>query len=192
MRPFLIFLAVVAIAAVVAQAQGHYGMKVGVVSSDTTDFWTKTGTGFILGGSYTHRLSDRAALQWEVLLSRRGGTEQGGSFPGGEGHSSPDRDPALTYLEFPVSFRYRITGNQAWSSVLYGGACVSVNVGGEMIHREKKSFDAGVLAGWELGHGMASGRTLYLDVRFASGLVDTVAGYDSRSRSVSGAVGVRF
>ena len=175
-----------------AWGQVRYGLKAGIVSSDTTDFRTTTGTGFMFGGTCTSQFSDRFAFQWEVLISKRGGSEHGIPLPGGEGGPVPDRDPALTYVELPLSFRYRFGGTDGWHSILYGGAFYSLKINGDMVWPAAKSSDAGLLAGWELGRTSASGRTWYLDIRFASGLVDTVEDHDSKSRSIFGTVGVRF
>ncbi len=168
--------------------QTVYGAKAGLVQSDSSDFWMESGTGFAVGLTVTRPVSRRGSIQWELLLSKRGGAESGGGVPG----STSEQDPQLTYLDVPLSFRYRVTEGGDWYSTIYGGGFVGFKINGDLSYRKARSFDAGVLAGWELGRKVSSGKTWYLDIRLAYGFVDTLEDYDSRSRSVFGTIGVRF
>ncbi len=168
--------------------QTVYGAKAGLVQSDSSDFWMDSGTGFAVGFTSTTRVSGKGSVQWELLLSKRGGAESGGGIPG----SSAKNDPQLTYLDVPVSFRYRVNEGGAWHSTVYGGAFVGFKVSGDLSYRKAKSFDSGLLAGWEIAREATSGRTWYVDFRYAYGFVDTLEDHDSRSQSFFGTVGVRF
>lgn len=131
MKRTLLLLAVLALAASLAEAKGFYaGVKGGIYSANTTEVprgWTGTSwnAGFAGGACVGYAFNDNLSLQPEFLYVRKGPNGTALGFPPVTFTSN------ITYLEMPVLLVYKVRSRGNLSPYVIMGPGIGINLSAE-------------------------------------------------------------
>jgi hypothetical protein len=166
-----------------------------VIDGDAADVNLESRIGWVAGGFVTWPVTPRFDIQPEALISVKGATVD---------EFGLEVDLELTYLEFPILFRYGAPVSSGTSLKLFAGPSLAFKLDAEVngeffgtsedddIDDEVESFDFGLV----IGAGIEAGR-LSLDGRYTWGLTNLANVPDDddvtvKNRVFSILVGFRF
>ena len=165
--------------------ENSFGVKGGLNSFTFSESEFKSRTSFHLGGYYTVMLSDKFALQPELLYS-----QQGAKFEADLGFLGKiEATYAMNYISLPIMAKYYVTEGLDFHAGPVIGILISSSFSGTGGAVSTNTLDVmfGIGAAYQLSMGLNFG------LRYNLGLTETIDGGDgTKNRGIQVSVGYSF